>query len=268
MTTITLPAPARRFRASNVVRSEWTKLRSVRSNWWALGSIFVGTLTIGALVCAATVARWASMSPIERAHFDGTSHSLTGLFLAQLAVGVIGTLAITSEYGSGMIRSTLAAVSRRRTVLAAKAVAVAVPVLVVAIPACIGTFLAGQAILAGKAGVPIGAPGELRAVLGAALYLTVLSLLALGIGTILRHTAAALTTYVGLVLIVPSLLSMLPNPWGTDLAQYTPSWAGQALLATHPAPDLLAPWTGFAVLCAWAALALAWGARLIRRRDV
>lgn len=268
MTTTTIPAPARRFRASNVVRSEWTKLRTVRSNWWVLGSIAFGTLAIGVLVCAATAARWDSMSLIDKATFDGTSHSLTGLFLAELAVGVIGTVAITSEYGSGMIRSTLAAVSRRRTVLAAKAVAVAIPVFVVAIPACIGTFLAGQAILAGKAGVSIGAPGQLRAVLGAALYLTVLALFALGLGAILRHTAAALTTYVGLVLIVPSLLSMLPNPWGIDIAQYTPSWAGQALLNTHPTTNLLAPWTGFGVLCAWAVVALGCGARLLRRRDV
>jgi ABC-type transport system involved in multi-copper enzyme maturation permease subunit len=257
-------APRRR----DVLRSEWTKLRTVRSTWWTLLVVFGGTVVLGLLICAAVTARWDGMTAAERASFDPTFRSLTGLFIAQLAIGVVGALAITSEYATGMIRSTLAAVPRRRAVLVGKAAALVPPALVVSTVGCLVAFLGGQAILAGKgAGVSLSAPGELRAVLGGGLYLTLLAVFALGLGGILRHTAGAISAFVGLVLVLPAVVSPLPSPWGRDIARYLPSLAGQAMFNVRAGSGLLPPWAGLAVLCGWTAAALGGAAWLITRRD-
>jgi hypothetical protein len=251
-----------------VLIAEWTKLRSVQSTVWTLIATLVGTVGIGFAVCYATVARWDQMSVHDRIQLDPTFKSLTGLFLAQVAVAVLGVLAITSEYATGMIRTSFAAVPQRRLVLAAKAVVLAIPVFVVGSAASFAAFLSGQAILASKhAGVSLSDPGVLRAVVGGGLFLTVLALFALGLGGICRRTAGAIAAFVGLVLVAPNIITALPKPWGPDIAKYLPSQAGQAILSVHPPANSLAPWSGFAVLCAWTAAALAMGAWLITRRD-
>jgi len=272
-TTLAPTPPSRgiavaRTRPTDVLRAEWTKLRSVRSTWWTLLATLVGTVGIGLGVCYATVARWDQMSLLDRLQLDPTFKSLTGLLLAQVAVAVLGVLAITSEYATGMIRSTFAAVPARRSVLASKAVVLVVPVLIASTAASVIAFLGGQAILASKgAGISISDPGVLRAVIGGGLYLTLMAVFALGLGAICRRTAGAVAGFVGLVLVAPSIVGALPKPWGPDIAKYLPSQAGQAILNVHPATNSLAPWTGFAVLCAWAATALAVAAWLITRRD-
>jgi hypothetical protein len=183
-------------------------------------------------------------------------------------VTALTRLVVTSEYSSGTIRSTFAAVPRRRTVLGAKSLVVVGTVLVVGTVACLGAFLAGQAILAPKGvGVSLFASGELRAVLGGGLYLAVLALLGVGLGAILRHTAGAISAFVGLVLVLPIIVRPLPQPWGHDISKFLPANAGQALLDVHGAGGGLAPWTGFAVLCAWAAAAVGLAAWRIVRRD-
>ena len=263
-------APVRRPASgpADVLRAEWTKLRTVRSTWWSLLVVLVGMIAVGLLICASIAARWDQLPEAVRIKFDPTVRSLDGLSVAQLATGVLGVLAITSEYATGMIRATLAAVPRRRTVLAAKAAMLAGPAFAVSTVACVAAFLAGQAVLAGKGiGVSITGPGELRAVIGAGLYLTVMALLGLGLGAALRHTAGAISAFTGLVLILPLVVSPLPDPWGRDIVKYLPANAGQAIVNIHPAPGFLAPWTGFAVLCAWALAALAAAAWLINRRD-
>jgi ABC-2 type transport system permease protein len=269
MTTLTLRDDGLGTRPVDVIRSEWAKLRSLRSTWWVLIAVVASAIGIGCLVSAATAARWGQLTAAQRAGFDPTFRSLTGLFFGQLAVGVLGVVAITSEYATGLIRSTLAAVPRRRVVLAAKAVAVTVPVLVVGAVACTAAFLAGQAILGTKgAGVSLGAPGELRVVVfGGALYLTLLALLAFGLGAILRTTAGGISAFVGLVLVLPVLISPLPSPWGRDIAEYLPSEAGQAMLNVHASANSLPPWIGFAVLAGWAAAAVAASLWLVTRRD-
>jgi ABC-type transport system involved in multi-copper enzyme maturation permease subunit len=255
-------------RRTDVIRAEWTKLRTVRSRWSALLIVLVGTVGIGALVCAAIAARWPHMSAPDKASFDPTFRSLTGLMLAQLAVGVLGCLAISAEYSSGMVRTTLAAVPRRARVLTAKVVALAPVALVVGTVACVCAFLAGQAALAGTGvGVALGNVSALRAVLGGGLYLTSLALLGLGLGTICRRSAAAISSFVGVVLVAPTVIRTLPAWWGTDIAKFLPSEAGQALVTVRPSPGQLAPWAGFAVLCLWTAAALAVGAWLLARRD-
>ena len=267
--TLTQAPPGRDARGPlDTTRSEWTKLRTVRTTWYCLLVVLAGSIAVGGLVSAAFASNWAKMSSTERATFDPTFRSLSGLFLAQLVIGVLGVLAITAEYSSGMIRSTLAAVPDRREVLAAKVAALAPVALAVSTIACIGSFLVGQAILSGKdIGVSIAHPAVLRAVLGGGLYLTALALFGLGLGTICRRTAAGLSAFVGLVLVAPVVVRMLPSSWGNNIAKFLPSEAGQALVSVRTASNQLSPWTGFAILCAWTAAALVVGGFLIARRD-
>lgn len=252
----------------DTLRAEWTKLRTVRSSWYCLLIVFAGSIALGSIVCAAIAGHWNQMSAHDRATFDPTFRSLTGLMIGQFAVGALGVLTITAEYSSGMIRSTFAAVPRRREVLAAKAAILLPVVLVVGTAACVGSFLVGQAILSSKGiGVSIAHPAELRAVLGGGLYLAAFALLGLGLGTIFRRTAAGLSAFVGLVLVAPTVIRTLPSPWGPNIAKFLPSEAGQALVNVRAASGQLAPWTGFVVLCAWAVAALVLGALLLTRRD-
>ena len=269
LTTAISPAPVidERQTFGDILHAEWTKLRTIRSTGWNLGTVLAGVIAVGMIVCAATAANWGTMTAADRAGFDPTFGSLKGLYVGELAVGVLGALVITSEYATGMIRSTLAAMPGRRAVLAAKGVTMAAVVFVVSTLASFVAFFCGQAILAGKAGISITDHGALRAVIGGGLFLTVLSLFALGIGAIFRHTAGAISAFVGAVLVLPAIVSPLPNPWGRDITKFLPSDAGQAIFDVHANGGTLAPWTGFAVLCGWAVAALGLAAWLINRRD-
>ena len=252
----------------DTLRAEWTKLWTVRSTWWTLLAVLAVTVGLGLLVSGATVARWDHLSLERRLTIDPTAQSLVGLMLSQLIIGVLGVLIITSEYATGMIRSTFAASPHRRQVLGAKAISVSGPVFVVAVVAALLAFLAGQAIFAGKGiGVSLGAPGEWRAIVGAGVVLMLESLIALGLGVIIRHTAGAVATYVGVLLVAPLILGALPDPWGRDITEYFPFTAGRALMKIHMTPDLLPPAAGLAVLCGWAVAVLGVGAWLIGRRD-
>ena len=153
--------------------SEWTKFRTVRSTWWTFFAVLAVTIGLGSAVCAAEVARWDHLSLRRQLSFDPTARSLTGLTLSQLIIGVLGILVVTSEYSTGMIRSTLAAVPRRRQVLGAKALSLIGPVFVLSTAAALIAFLAGQAILASKGiGVSLSGPSEWRAIVGAGAVLT------------------------------------------------------------------------------------------------
>lgn len=253
----------------DAVRSEWTKFRTVRSTWWTLVAVAAVTIGLGYAVSAAVTARWDRMSLVQRLTFNPTTRSLTGLFLAELIIGVLGVLVITSEYSTGMIRSTLAAFPHRRQVLVAKASVLVLPVFLVGAVSALAAFLGGQAIFSKKGiGVSLTAPGEWRAIVGAGIVLTLEALFALGLGTVVRHTAGAIAAYVGFLLVAPLILSALPDPWGRDLEEYFPLSAGQAFMRVgHTSRDLLPAGSGLAVLCGWAVLALALGAWFISRRD-
>ncbi len=251
-----------------VMRSEWTKLRSVRSTVWSLIATFGITVGFGALFSWAYINRYNQQSLEERLTFDPTSHSLRGLFLAQLAIGVLGVLIISSEYITGLIRTTLTAVPQRRTVLAAKAVVFGAVSLVVSMVSVFVAFLVGQAILKGKnLGVSLGDPHVLRAVLGAGAYLTIVGLLGLGIATIVRRTAGAISTLVGLVLVFPLLAQALPSPWNHDIAKYLPSQLGAALFSVRPDPNLLSPGTALGVAALWLIATYTIATIIITRRD-
>lgn len=279
MTTANLPSqpastsPSSVSRASgrllpNLLRSEWTKLRSVPSTFWTLLVAAVATVGLGALICAIYVSRYGKPSPFHRTVFNPVSYSLSGVMLAQLAIAVLGVLVITNEYSSGLIRTTLTAAPLRRTVLAAKALVFTVTTLVVAVASCFAAFFLGQAILSQHhLETSIGSPGVLRAVVGAGLYLAVLGLLSLGLGTLLRSTAGAIAAVVGLVLVLPGLAQALPASWANAIDKYLPSNAGQAIFHVQTQAHMLSPWLGFAVFCAYAAVALCAAGFLLHRRD-
>ena len=251
-----------------VLASEWTKLRSVRSTLWSLFAVFGITVGFGALLSWAYVSRYDRVSLRERLTFDPTAHSLRGLFLAQLAIGVLGVLIISSEYTTGLIRTTFTAVPQRRIVLAAKALIFGAVALTVSMAAVFIAFPVGQAILHGKhIGVSLSDPHVLRAVLGAGFYLTMVGLLGLAIGAVLRRTAGAIATLFGLVLVLPLLAQALPSPWNHNVAKLFPSQLGEALFTVRPDSNLLSPGAAFAVAIGWLIVTFTIATILITRRD-
>jgi hypothetical protein len=261
------PGLGRVFAAS--ARAEWTKLRSVRSTIWSLLVTVAITVGLGALFCAARVSRWDRLDPGEIRNFDPTAFSLNGLFLAQLAIGVLGVLVISSEYATGQIRATLGATPQRNLVLVAKTVVFAAVTLVVGLVASMAAFFIGQSIFTAKhAQASLGDPGVLRAVIGGALYLTLVGLLGIGLGTVLRRTAGAIAALVGLLLILPILANFLPSPWNDDVSKFLPGQAGGQIFRVIPdSSTSLGPWVGFAVFAAYVVVSLVVGGILLARRD-
>lgn len=219
------------------------------------------------VLCELYVHRYSHLN-LTQLSFNPIAYSLSGTLIAQLAVVVVGALAITGEHASGMIRASFAAVPQRRLVLAAKAVALAAVMLVTSEAASFAAFLLGQAILSTHSlQVGLSSPAALRSVVGAGLYLTVLALLALGIGTIVRHSAGAIAVLFGLLLVLPGATEPLPHSWQTAINPYLPSYAGQAVFTTGEDLHLLAPWSGFGLFCLYAAVAFAAALISIERRD-
>ncbi len=256
-----------------VIRSEWTKLRSLRSTVYSLLAAFVIVVGLGILISAARAGHLDRESLSDRLTFDATATSLSGVFLAQLAIGVLGVMLITGEYATGMNRATFAAVPRRLPVLWAKAIVFAVVSVVLMLVACFAAFLGGQATFKNKRidgrliEAHLSQPGVTRAVIGAALYLTVVGLLGLALGALLRNTAGAIATLFGLLLILPLIVHFLPSSWSDKIDKYLPGSAGQAVLNVVPDHTSLSPWAGFAVFCGYTVIALIAAAILLRRRD-
>jgi len=254
------------------VRMEWIKLRSVRSTWWCLAVFAVAMIALGAITVATNSPHdWAGLTPAERGDWDPTNSGFSGLMVGQFCAGILAILAVTSEYSSGMIRTTLAAVPRRRRVLAGKAAAVGALILVAGEALAFVTFLGVQ--LALKSPVPhatLGEPGVLRAVLMAGAYPFLIALMGIGLGAILRHTAGAICALVGIVFVLPLLTAALPHTLHLDIDRFLPLLiAENSITAVKFTPGLetLNPWAGFAVLCAYAAVPLALGGWLLARRD-
>jgi ABC-type transport system involved in multi-copper enzyme maturation permease subunit len=226
------------------------------------------TIGVSVLLCWAYVQRYDQLSAKEKASLDPTLLSLRGVFLAQLAVGVLGVLFIGSEHTTGMIRTTFTAVPARRRVLAAKATVLAAVSAVAGAVSTLTAFFAGQAILSTKhIGVSFFSPGVPRALLGASAYFVLIALLAFGLGAILRSTPGAISTLFGLVLVLPILVAGLPSPWREDISQVLPGQAGEAMFAVSQTQDLLSPLPGALVFVAWVAAALTAAMVLVTRRD-
>src|SRR5580765_4985629 len=250
-----------------VCLSEWTKLRSVRSTRWSLAAAVVFTIGIAALACAVVSHHWPHMSAADRADFHPLEVNLAGVQLAQLAVGVLGVLVITAEYSTGMIRASMTAVPRRLPVLWAKAIVYGLVTLALTIPATLIAFVVGESIFKGRhINIAFSHPGVARAVIGAALYLTVVGLFGLGLGAIVRNTAGGIATFAGIMFVLPPLMNVLPTSWNNAASPYLPLAAGQAIMSITPG-NHLRPWVGFALLCGYAAAALVIASILLVRRD-
>ena len=265
----TVPAYSQpqRVTQARVLRSEWTKLRTQPSAGWALLSAAVLIIGFGILYSLLREAR--PPHGAAAGAFDPAAVSLAGVQLAQIAAGVLGVLLITSEYASGLIRTSFAAVPRRLPVLWGKATLLAAATVAVSLPAAVAAFLAGQSILGRQhLAVSLSHPGVARVVLGSALYLAVAALLGLGLGALLRSTAGGISALFGLLFAVQIAAGFLPGKWSGEVGKFLPATAGQAVTTVHPDPAVsLAPWTGFGLFCLYAAAVLGLAAMRMRRGD-
>jgi ABC-2 type transport system permease protein len=252
---------------TRVLRSEWTKLYTLRSSWLTLVIASGLVVGLGMLIPLLNVTDWdPNTSTVD---FPAVERSLGGVFLAQLAFGVLGALLVTGEYTTGMIRATFSAVPRRLPVLWAKlAVFLAVAIALGAI-SCLLAFFVGQAIFASKdVDASLGDPNVARAVFGAGLFLAGIGAFGLALGALLRNTAAAIGTLTGWLFVLPLVISALPEKLSDAIGPYLPGDAGTVIISMTPVPERLGPWTGMAVLYAYAAVTTAIAAVLLVRRDV
>ncbi|MHB1535589.1 MAG: ABC transporter permease [Acidimicrobiales bacterium] len=252
----------------DVVRSEWTKFRSVRSSVYALLIAVVLGVGLGALISAARATHYDHRSLLERLTWDPTSVSLSGLLIAQLAIAILGVMVVTSEYSSGLIRTSLTAVPRRGRLLAAKAVVYSAVALVVGEVLSFAAFLVGQAMISGHAPTTtLGAAHVLRAVIGAGLYLALLGLFGVAVGALLRSASAAIATVVAVTFVLPIIAHALPTSWANAVQEYWPTDAGRQISQVQRLPHTLSPWVGFGELGVFVAVVLAVAFVLLKRRD-
>ncbi|HEX2133385.1 MAG TPA: ABC transporter permease [Actinophytocola sp.] len=244
-------------------RSEWTKFRSLRSTWLTAAVTVLLGVGISALASAGQAREYTGED------WDPTAVSLTSLLVSQLAIGVLGVLVITAEYATGTIQPSMIAAPRRGRFLAAKAAVLAFAAVLLGQLIGFASFFAGQAMIAGV-GVPhatLGQPDVLRAVVGSGLYLAVIGLLGLGLGTVLRSTAGAIGALVSITLLVRAVAQALPEAWATWMDRYWPTAAGARITAVLSEPGALGPWAGFAILCGFVAVVCAAGYTVLRAKD-
>lgn len=245
-----------------VLRSEWIKLSTLRSTLIAFAVAVVIVGGIGILAAWLAVHDWATMTAAERADLSVTGRVLGGRLFAQLAIGVVGAMAITGEYATGTIRATLAAVPRRLPVLWAKLGLYAAITWVLMTAASLFAFFAGNEILSAHWQFSISDPGVLRAVLMSAVTLTAVCVIAIALGFVLRNTAAAISAIVGIVLVAPILGDLAP-----EVAQYLPHGAMGALVTIEPTTHVLPPWQGALLLVAYVVAAIAAAVVTLIRKD-
>jgi ABC-2 type transport system permease protein len=260
-------ASAYKVTLPRVIRSEWIKLRSVRSTVITLAAAGVAVAALGLLVSAFSDGAAVGAGGDGAAAYDPAGNSLFGTTIAQLVMGVLGALFITSEYATGMFRATFAAVPTRLPVLWAKIVVLAVASVVTMVAAVAVAFLVGQTLYSGPGEwASIADPGVARALVGAVLFPTTVAVMGVALGTLARHTAGAVSILFGVLFVAPLLLPFLGS-WAGDLASYLPSEAGQAMSAIVRNPEQLSPWAGFGVILGWATLLVGCAAIVMKRRD-
>jgi ABC-2 type transport system permease protein len=253
---------------ASVVRSEWTKLWSLRSTRWSLLFAVIAMSGLGVLIAAVSMSRWSQLSPQDRTAFDAIDRSLGGYHLAQLAIGVLGVLVISGEYSTGMIRSSLMAVPRRLPVLWAKIAVFSSVTLALMLASSLIAFFASQAILtAHHVNVTLGHPHALRTLVGTVLFMTVTGILCVALGTIVRSTAGAIATFAGLLFVLPGIVDILPSDIGNSINPYLPSSAGGTIARAVADPNTLSPWGGFALYCGYTIALVALAAYLLSKRD-
>jgi hypothetical protein len=261
-----VPAAAKRPGLPDTLRSELTKILSVRSTYWTLLAQVVASIAWAVLNCAGIVSHGAGSG------FNAAEASLTGqVALGELIIVVLGALVITSEYSTGMIRTSLAVMPRRGVLYTAKAIVFAAVTLTISLVTSFVAFFVGQAILSSKHyNTTLAQPGVLRAVLLSAAIVAVFGLIAYGAGAIIRHTAGAITAILGVIFLLPALGQALPNTWFADLERWLPGGGALSPIASSAPPisdHLFSAWGEFAVFSGYAAVLLALGAWLFIRRD-
>ncbi len=255
--------PSLAIRALDLLASEWTKFRSVRSTYWSLLVAVVTPVAVSAVVAVA----FASAPASSGAPPDPLLPEVISLEYAVIAVAVMGVLTFSAEFSTGLIRTTFSAAPRRRAVLAAKAAVLGTVTLAAGELVAFVSFWLVQAIMARhRQGVSLAGPGVPGAVLAAGLLLCVCALLGLALGSIIRHTAGGIAATIA-VIVVPAILALLPAPWSGRIGRFTLVEAARQMTALHPAANLLSPGLSLLVVLAWPAVALAAAAVLITRRD-
>jgi ABC-2 type transport system permease protein len=251
-----------------VIESEWLKFRTLRSSWILL-VLGIGALAgTGMALSWSTIADWSHMHPHELDHLNPLADSLVGFQLAQLFVGVLGIILIAGEYSTGMIRSSLGAVPKRLPVLWAKTLVVSVLTFLTMLPASLVAFFVSQKILSSKhIQTTWSAPHVSRSVIGVALYLTVVAILGVGLGALIRNIAGAIATFVGIMLILPGIASSLSQVWADRINRFLPSTAGQSLLGFGGDTREMLPWNGFALFTIYALGTVTAAAIVLKRRD-
>jgi ABC-type transport system involved in multi-copper enzyme maturation permease subunit len=278
MTTLTIaarpavPPVSRRVALARTIRSEFTKIRSVRSTYWTLLLLVLTGVAWCVAYCLGTVHQWPHMSAQDRSGFDATQNSIIGLaMLGQLVIVVLGALMITSEYSTGLVRTSLTVMPRRGTLYAAKAAVFALVSLVVSVTVSFGTYVLGRVLLASThAPMSLSQPGVLRSVIVTALYVEVCGLFAFGVGALVRSTAGALTLGFGGLVLLPELIRALPESLHDALMRWLPGGDALGVMTATlggPRPLLFSAWGELAVFAGYAAILLAVGAVVFARRD-
>ena len=300
-----LPPAVGRAGLRGALASEFTKLRSVRSTYWTLGALFIVSVGLDVAITAGTASNMVS-NPGNKAGFDATQASLGAFFeLGQLIIAVLGAMVITSEYSTGMIRTSLTAMPRRGTVYAAKLIVFGTVTLIVSLITSFVSFFVGQAAMSGSGvaaslfhsvtiprnvnlspppggpnssappiyhffGTIVISPGTvLTAIVGTALFVTVVAMIAFGLGAIIRHTAGAITSTIGLMFVLPIIIQILPDSWRWDIMRFFPDAAGRVLSVTigQTNQHLWSAWPQFLVTVVWAVVLVGIGGYLFRKRD-
>ncbi|WP_406506708.1 ABC transporter permease [Streptomyces sp. NBC_00212] len=252
-----------------VLKSEWTKIRTVSSTTWTLACALIVTVAISAALCALMKSQFDDLGPTEKLTFDPTFISFSGMILGQLAMVVFGVLVVGTEYSSGMIRSSLAAVPRRGTFLFAKLAVATLLALIVGMATSFLSFFLGQALL-GPHRTTIGEPNVLRAVVGAGLYMALIALFSMGVATMLRSSMLSLGILMPFFFLISQILSAVPG--AKNVARYFPDRAGSQIMQVVPDamnsdPAPYGPWGGLGIMVLWVIAALAGGYLVLRKRD-
>ena len=248
---------------ARAVKSEWIKWRSLRSTWAVLGAAVVGMLAVGVVVGYNT----RHLTGNQDANDLATSASLQGFFLGQLLIGALGVLFVSSEFSTGMIRSTFAAVPKRLPVLWAKLAVFFVITAVVMTLVTIVTFLVSQAVISqSRPGFSLADPGVWQVVLGTSLYMVLGGVIGGMIAWMVRSTPGSLVGFFALIFVVPELFTLFGST-GKHIAEFLPSQAGEAFAIAQPDAPSLSPGAGVLVLCAWTVAAIIAASVTLRRRD-
>ena len=268
--TFRLGSPVRRVTFREAMDSEFAKIRSVRSTFWTLLVCLVLSVGISVLIAAVTSANWDSIDASSRSTMDMSS-VVAGVYFGVLVTGVLGVLVVSTEYGTGMMRTSLTAFPRRGTLFVAKAVVLTLVVLLVGLIIAFASYALASPFYT-KHGVDLSLSqgANVRALLAVPVYLTLIALMGFGLGFLLRHTAAAISGLVGLLFVIPIITNFLPGTAGKDINKIVPSNAGSAMMITHASTSStppLSPLGGLVTLLIWTAVLVLPALALFRRRD-